>query len=926
MKILKASAGSGKTYRLSKTYRELLLSSGASDAYRHVLAVTFTNKATAEMKSRILDDLRKMSDSDPRARRMLVSILHDYGSFSISTIDRFFQQTLKAFSREIGQFADYRVELDRDSLIEETMDRILDSLTEDKEDLMEWIKAAVTESLEAGRKLRVEDGLYEIGKLLKSEEHRELAERYGIDDLNAFNKERLERIRTDCREIIADFEARSRALGCETEPGTMAKMPGKRALKASAELAELFDGPYRRYCTAFIVNALIFDLGLAGEFYKAFDALVKEKNVLCLDDSNMILRDVINCSDAPFIYEKTGVRYSHFLLDEFQDTSGIQWENIVPLLRESEANNGGSLVVGDVKQSIYRFRGSDWNLLGSRVLEEFPRAEVETLQGNWRSSRRVVAFNNHVFPEAAAILGLSDIYADMVQQPMKADPQEGFVKVSFLDDQMSAVLASVEEAVGAGAGYGDIAILVRGRSQGAEVADSLIGRGIPVISDDSLNLRSSTVVRRLVALLSSFENPDDKISRYLSDSMDVTFPEQYHSLVDLCEELLRSLERHDPESFAGQTLFIQAFMDDVQDWVGNNGNNLRNYLRHWDESSLAIGSPESASSVRIITIHKSKGLEFPYVIFPFADKVDLYRRGVHWCRLDVKAEGLPESMSGIYPVELSLKSANTAFAADYEEERRRQLVDNLNLFYVAMTRAGKGLHVIAATPSRKCRESVGKGKKEYGNMSELLYHILGGRDETFLGEMYDFSVLGRGESSEVRDFPASYASIPLSGRLVPSSDASDFFGEDGTVGAEASVRLKGIVLHDVLSRVKTLEDLAPALSEARAAGSLSADEHDEALGLLERRISAHPEWFPADGSPVLTERAVFGPDGREHRPDRVVFSPEGVTIIDFKFGKEKEEAYLAQLRRYAGLYESLGYRVSSAVIWYVLDDNCKKLF
>ena len=924
MKILKASAGSGKTYRLSKTYIDLLLSSPEPHPYRHILAVTFTNKATAEMKARILRDLSALSKTDPRAKVLLTELLHDYGAFSVSTIDRFFQQTLKAFSREIGQFADYQIELDRDALIAETMDRILDSLTEDSRELLGWIRSSLSDTLEQGRRYRIDEGLLEVGKLLKNDEHRELAERYGISDRDAFSKERLERIRRECRAVIKDFSDRAGALGYPVEPGKPISPDGKKKLiKASAELTELFGDPYRIYNTALILDSLLFQLGLADEFYRGFDALLREKNLMCLDESNTILRDIIAGSDAPFVYEKMGVRYEHFLLDEFQDTSHIQWENFLPLLRESESRSGGSLIVGDVKQSIYRFRDSDWELLGSEVESAFPGVDTESMQCNWRSARTVVAFNNRFFTYAAGQLGLSDIYADVCQEAKKADVQDGAVRVSFCTDQSAAVIASIRQARDAGAEWGDIAVLVRNKKEGAAIAASLVAEGIPVISDDSLQLKSSPVVRRLVSLLSCYENPDDRIGRFLSDSLEIEFPSEYHSLVDFCEQLLRALRDRDPDSFDGQVLYIQAFMDDLQGWVEVNGNNLRYYLKHWEEKELYIGTPEDASSVRILTIHKSKGLEFPHVIFPFAEKVDLYKHGVHWSRLDTDRTPFSPELSGIYPVDLGGMASASLFDGAVEREKRLQLVDNLNLFYVALTRAEKSLHVIARQPSKKCRDAVAKGKPEFGNLSELLFAFVGGQDEFQAGQAYDFSRLERASGPGGQVFPAAYPSIALDGRLSPSQDADDFFSEDGTVGVEASARLRGIVLHDILSGVTVPADLDAAVDAAVRDGRLDEAGGESARTLLRERLAAHPQWFPAEagaGVKVYNEQALFDTDGSERRPDRVVLDGRRATIIDFKFGHE-EEGYRWQLRRYARLYRQMGYEVAGAFVWYVPDDK-----
>ncbi|MDY6417552.1 MAG: 3'-5' exonuclease, partial [Bacteroidales bacterium] len=674
---------------------------------------------------------------------------------------------------------------------------------------------------------------------------------------------------------------------------------------------------------ALLLDKLLFQLGLAGEFYKEFDALAAEKNVLCLDESNTLLRKIIGGSDAPFVYEKLGVRYEHFLLDEFQDTSHIQWENFLPLLRESESQQGGNLIVGDVKQSIYRFRDSDWELLGSEVQRAFPGAEVVPLQGNWRSTRAVIGFNNRFFAYSAELLGLQDIYADVRQDPKLEEAQDGQVRVDFCDDQLAAIVASIEDVRRGGAQWSDIAVLVRNKKEGAAVAAELIAHGIPVISDDSLNLKSSPLVRRLVSLLSCYENPDDRIGRFLADAMDFTFPEEYHSLIDFCEELLRAMKAWDPASFDGQVLFVQAFMDQLQNWVQINGNNLRNFLKFWDEKEeIFIGSPENAASVRVLTIHKSKGLEFPHVIFPFAEKVGLYKSGTHWSPLDAARTPLGAELSGIYPVPLGALAGQSLFEDAVLREQRLQLVDNINLFYVALTRAGKSLHIIAKQPTKKCRESLKKGPVQYGNFSEILFAFLGGQEVFEAGKAYDFARMERKVEQREEDFPAAYPSIPLGGRLAPSQDAHDFFNEDGTVGAESSPRLRGIVLHDILSEVRTADELDAAVDAALRDGRLDAAEAEKARRLLRERIAAHPEWFPAapDGVEICNEMDLFDADGRVERPDRVIVRGRTATIVDYKFGVELD-VYRHQLKRYARLYRDLGYEVAGSFIWYVEEDK-----
>ncbi len=908
MNIIKASAGSGKTYRLSHTYLEYLLDSGDPFAYRHLLAVTFTNKATAEMKTRILRDLAKEAESNSTARHYLLSILHDYGAFGVSTIDRFFQQTLRAFARELGQHNSWQVELDKASLIEEAVDRVLDGLTEDKTDLADWLRSNALEQISRSKRFRLDEGLADMGSRLKSEEFRQLLASTGLDVSEAWSKERLNGLRRSCNRICKAFEDKAAALGIPVEKDKDIKYPGtKKALDAPG-VRELFEGEFAAYATACIVRNCLYSLGVAREFQEEYGKLLNEKNVLPLDESNTMLKDIIDGSDAPFVYEKTGTRYAHYLLDEFQDTSRLQWDNFLPLLRDADAA-GANLIVGDVKQSIYRWRDSDWHLLGSEVKKEFPAAEEESPEENWRSARSIVGFNSDFFAFAANKLGLQDLYANVRQESMVDEPQDGCVRLGFTTDQAAAVLESVRDACSRGAQYGDIAILVRGHREGAVLAETLIGAGIPVISDDSLDLKSAVSVRRLVSLLTFYDNPSNSVGSYIARSIGITFPEAYHSLIDFCESLLRDLERYDPNTFRAETLYISTFMDRLQDWVTANGNNLRSFIRQWNEKeSIFIGSPENSDAVRILTIHKSKGLEFPHVIFPFAEKVVMSQKETRWCVLDGGGTSLGHELDGIYPVCLSGSSEKTLFAADWEAERAMQLVDNINLFYVALTRASKSLHVIAKVPAAVKLPKLKKGLDiDWSNFSELLYAWSKGNEGIVCGEPYDFSRMKRKPLAEGAAIHAGYVSVPLAGRLRASEDALDYFGEDGHTGPEASGRLRGIELHAALAVADSASDLPLAMDP-------------DARAMLAARIEAHPEWF-SDAVRARNELTVFGTDGSRNRPDRVVIGPDGgVTVIDYKFGAE-HDGYLRQVRRYMKLYRQLGYSNVRGYVWYVPEDK-----
>ena len=1015
IKILKASAGSGKTYNLAREYIRLLLTKKDPQAYRHILAVTFTNKATDEMKRRILEELHLLATApekspyfedfvpkdfptaealQKRASSQLGGILHDYSSFAVSTIDKFFQQTLRAFSREIGQFASYQVELDKAALVEESVDRILDGLTEDDRSLLGWLTENVKAGQESGNRFNLEPPLKEMAKNLKSRDHAEAVRRYTIDEDAVYAKDHLKEIRKGCAVLTEAFvkdvrEAAKAVLDvfdrhhldpADSNRGFLKALYGFRDLgprdtvssptasflekaadpskwfaqskdKYRVELEDYLVGPlnafcalfgdrFRQYRTASIIGDQAYTLGIAAELRKAFDEVQREKNVISIDDSNTILQGIIDGSDAPFVYEKLGVRFEDFLLDEFQDTSTIQWDNFRPLVRNSEAGGFDNLVVGDVKQSIYRWRGSDWHLLDSGVSRDFHAGKVaeEVLDGNYRTCRAIVDFNNTFFPFAAAqmdgLLGgdeISRIYHDVEQKVRFKDPAEGSVDIRFCDDhaaQLAETVASVRQVHAAGAEYGEIAILVRDNKIGSEIAATLVSEKIPVVSDDSLYVKSSVTVRRLVSQLSLVDSPDTgksaSVAGFLAREMGVRIPDHYHSLTDLAESLLRDLRDADPSTFDAEVPYIQSFMDTLLDWTAAHGNDLSAFLREWADADPKIASPETGSSVRVMTIHKSKGLEFPYVIFPFAEMVSLYKRSAYWCRPEVDGTPLAAFADGVYHVELSGSSEGTLFAGDYRRERTLQFIDNINVFYVALTRAKYGLKVIAKVPSQAVLTAVRNGSRaDWKDLSQILYGFVGTLDY-HAGTLYDFHALER-EAGPAAPLEAGYPSFPAGerGRLKFSRDAADYFGPDGLVGPDASNRLRGLVLHDILASVTVPADLPRAVDRAVASGELPAADRDRPLAFLEAEIAsvAARGWFADAGVEVLNEAPLLGADGAEVRPDRVVLRPDGsAAIIDYKFG-QPEKKYLDQVRGYMDLYHALGHSPVTGTLWYIRENG-----
>lgn len=1071
--VAKASAGSGKTYTLARTYISLLLKSRDPYAYRHILAVTFTNKATGEMKARILKELDVLSKSaessdyfhdfvpslckdagqlQSRCTRILNAILNDYGAFSIYTIDAFFQQVLRSFARELGQFESYQLEIDKENVVNESVDRLLESISEDNAELVGWLKKTAMQQIDTKGYFDIRRTLYDAASGLQEPQFRRWLAAKGImnpDEL--FSKEDMSEFRRRCDAVVKDFHSRVKAaaeqmlknieqagitasdcrqkgdipklrsytrltmrtaLDAPTEPfckrvsdpqNLMKAASAKKAAQvpedytaAAKELVSLFyeDGGFRTvsrhfktYNTALKVRDAAQGLGVSRELLQAFSSLLKERNILCLDDSNGLLSKIIDGSDVPFVYEKTGVKYENFLLDEFQDTSLVQWDNFRPLLAESNAGAHDNLIVGDVKQSIYRWRNSDWSLLDEKVAEEFPSSVELTdpegrpmLSRNFRTEENVVEFNNAFFEYLSEGLAgmfpgeqgrkIRGIYAD-VRQTVHKKGGLGEVRAYFCDADkdgdsvLDKTVELIEEVHGSkGAGYGDIAIVLRNNKPGEKIADTLIERGVPVISDDSLTVNNSVAVRKILSVLASVENPQNRISGYLARSIGFEPSNGVSSIVSLTEEIIRCLKSSNEELVRNDTVYIQAFVDWLQNWTLNNGNRLKDFLKAWadnnnEKKSVKISSPAVNDAVRVITIHKSKGLEYPYVIVPYIDDISLFRFGDMWAE-----PVIPEQDSDSEPVRLfdgtvrqmifkpciSSQSEQTYFGQKYREESFAQAVDAMNLMYVAMTRAERGLYTISDNLSKEYSENGRLSHAADAVFSFVSSHTSDDADgghgirfvrkerescvEYVFGKFCSKEDIERCRPAKTRQgryrrekheeqLESGYPSFaPDESRLKIDRDASDFFRPE----KEDQFRLRGIVLHNILSSVTVPSDLDRAVKAAVEAGELSQKEGTRAYELLRKRIGqvADRGWFPEDGAIVLNEREIVTEEGERLRPDRVIMDGDGVCIIDYKFGKHNPE-YARQLKSYAETYASLGYATVRAYLWYVYTGEVEKI-
>ncbi len=1053
--IIRASAGSGKTHRLTGEYMNLLFSKPFN--HRHILAVTFTNKATDEMKSRIVEQLYRLASgrsSDylgqltsnfeldekavrEQAKRILETILHDYSSFSISTIDRFFQQTMRAFTREMGLAGGYNVEVDHSAMLMETVDLMLSELDKaENKSLSEWLLRFMQDSIEEGKSWKIEQEVMKLAQQLFNETYKSFS---GEEQETIQDKSKLEPYKQMLIKIIKAYEKEGKSIGLRAVSvmernglapddfkykktsgfglfiklanGIMDK-PGARLLnlvdnidlwfgsdksKSDAIRSAYSDGLndcvrdviYHcdndlYYNTARELLKNFYTLGILNDIKKRLQILQQENNTLFLSDTTELLNDIIADSDSPFIYEKTGTRITNYMIDEFQDTSRMQWNNFKPLIGESLASGDFNLIVGDVKQSIYRFRNSDWKLLEEQVEEDFNSEYIDKhiLDTNWRSDANVVRFNNDFFINASQILqddfdlssgiDVEDIdnsqivnaYKDVYQHvPEKKSESGGQVKITFLkkkdetdwkSEALERLPLEIEALQDQGFALKDIAVVVRWNKEAVEVAETLLEYKenhpdspyrYDIISNEALLIGSAQSVKAIIALMRYFRNPKDSALRMMAiyefyrfihkmnptealsaysknGGVDGGFPD------DMQEQLagLSSLPFYDMiEGFFAlsadsleekENAYIQAFLDIALKFSSDSSADLNAFLDWWDEDGQgkALFSPDDQDAIRLITIHKSKGLGFGAVIMPFVNwRVDhMYggnRSTIIWCKPNIE----PFNELSVAPLKYSKALMGTIFNEDYLAEKRSTYIDNLNLLYVAFTRAKHRLIAYAPVPAKP---------ENITDVSDLLWKSVGDISlNDYLNELDDEWVFELGkpskrESAEAKPDTGIYnagrwKSVPYDNRLKLRLNSIGFFSEDGN-------RDYGKLMHDIVSNIKTLEDIPIAVERKISEGELNESEREKTISELTHYLNIPnvSEWYSGKYN-ILNETQVLHPQTGFSRPDRVMIDKNEVFVVDYKFGDSEDSKYTRQVKRYIKTISDMGYPNVRGAVFYV---------
>jgi ATP-dependent helicase/nuclease subunit A len=1033
--IYKASAGSGKTFALARDYIGLAIQD--PEAFRHILAVTFTNKATDEMKGRILEELHRLASGadsairqwmldqwglesaeiSARARIILETILHNYSRFHVETIDRFFQRAIRAFTREIGLAAGYRVELDAPRVLSEAVDMMLDGLDQDPE-LQQWFVAFARDRVLEGGHWNLRHDLLVLGAELNNERFQEassgLAEqlsdregfkrfrqelytiKYGFENgLEGLAEKAMDIIRGEhldtgdfkgaygvgyffSRILQGDYRYPSGTIMGHLDTPEAWASKGSEAREAISraydkglnellrQVVRIYERDFRRYRTAESVMSFLYTLGILMDISSRIREYTLSQGIFLLSDAARFLYGIIGDNEAPFIYEKVGNHFHHFMIDEFQDTSALQWKNFKPLINNSLANGQTCLIVGDVKQSIYRWRNSDWEILSDVVPHAFPHARLEekALKYNWRSRRNIVAFNNDFFTAAREALKeffqreggegnqgplkIDRAYGDVFQlMPDLPGKEGGYVRATMIPQEEGAdwkanvhrqVVRLLEQIQDQGLTLSDVAILVRTKKEGKEISEAILrhkslhhgtGYRYDLISNESLFLVTACSVRIITSVMKYLVRPADRINLAQlihehslisgdranhngfpvtgADSLPTAFLEQmetlrYLTLTELVERIIRLFSLNEKEE---ETPYLVAFQDTVIEFSKNHPADIHSFLSWWDEHSddLALTVSEEQDAIRVMTIHKAKGLQFPVVIIPYCHW-SFDHRGMNaqilWCRPAMP----PFNRISILPVKYSSALRDTDFEQAYHAERFRIYVDHLNLMYVAFTRAMEGLFIFAPLPARE----------KLTDAADMIHKVLGG-DTGLCWTSGEFGNIGRSGGTGKREQwqIRKLVSHEFSTKLRLQYRGMNFFD----TAAEQRIH-QGNIMHEVFSRIHGAGDLDWAVEVVRREGMIEAGEAVQMKAELSRLISTDRvrDWFE-DGWRVITEQDILTPGGTVKRPDRVMMKGNQAIVVDYKFGKQRSSSHMVQVRKYVDMLRQMNVADVRGFVWYV---------
>ena len=1078
--IYKARAGSGKTFTLSVEYIKLLIKDPQS--YRSTLAVTFTNKATEEMKLRILSQLygiwKLLPDSksyidkikedldvteeymSERAGIALHNIVHNYSYFRIETIDSFFQSVLRNLARELDLTANLRIELNDYQIERNAVDELINSLDENSE-LLTWIMEYIRENMDDDKDWNVIGNIKRFGENIFREYYKtnskKLNERLLEEGFFKQYTSKLRQMRNEAEvemqnEAAQFFDALNhngieiddlnngkngpagyfikikkgiynntivtkrlqKVLDEGSESSWVKQKSSKETQDIVRELANSTLTPlvhhaedvrqknWYIYGSAVLTLRHLNQLRLLNSIENKVRMMNVEQNRFLLSDTHTLLHSLIRDTDSPFIFEKIGNYLENIMIDEFQDTSTVQWQNFKVLLEEcmSHGEQQGNLIVGDVKQSIYRWRSGDWRMLNN-IEREFPylnsMLNVCSLDTNFRSSRRVITFNNAFFkraseleyadqksstPDTSSPEQLKKAYSDVAQKVPSFRDNHGYVSINLLpnEDYRQQALQKTAEAVSllldSGANYSDIAILVRSNDIIQLIAEFFANElpDVKIVSDEAFRLDSSVSVNIIVNAMLWLTHPDNILAKaYIAKAYQTYVLEKSEqetnkllataegidsalpcALIDKRDDLLtmpifelaeQIYTLFNIGNIKGEDAYLYAFYDALTDFIANNTADIDSFVEEWNDSIAEKTIQASAiDGIRIITIHQSKGLEFEHVVIPFCDWT-LEKGNTIWCTPQVE----PYNELPLIPVDFSASQMKgTIYEFDYNEEHLQNCVDNLNLLYVAFTRAASSLFVIAqrGTPSSRSyivEQAITdiklEGSSLDGDPSDKKAELLFSYGELEIVETKAKKKSDNIFTPDVENMNVDMATFSNKVEFKQSNKSRDFVADDDENTddddrTQLSYIKTGKILHYLFSTINTTDDIDTSLAQLEMDGLIeeSGTNIKRLRDMLHKRFSNRQvaDWFSSRWT-LFNECTILDYDAatdtvREHRPDRVMKDEKTgeVVIVDFKFGSPRPE-YVEQVNRYKALTQNMGYPNVKGYLWFVYSNRIEEV-
>jgi ATP-dependent exoDNAse (exonuclease V) beta subunit len=1023
--IYNASAGSGKTFNLVKEYLKILLTSDSLDSYKKILSITFTNKAVNEMKGRIIEGLHDLTKLDSatginpmlelikketaltdeqiqlKSVSILKSILINYASFEVSTIDKFTQKIIRNFAYEIKLPVNYEVEIKAQDLLEEATAKLISQAGKDKELTRVLINFSFEKSAN-DKSWDIEYDLNNISKLLLNENHfeqiNELHEKSlvdfenlkkGIDDSKVKIESEIINAAETCLQLIYSKTLEDTDFLSQALPKHLKKIKNKNFNSLYSSQLEvnikngylykksldedkknIIDSIKNELLTSFIeikknvyklkfyqnIEANNRPLSIIKYINSELDIIKKERNVILISEFNKIVNNQIKNQPALFIYEKIGVKYKHFFIDEFQDTSMLQWDNLIPLIENSLSSEESSLTIsGDIKQAIYRWRGGEPEQLLKLCNNNtafFIESNVIPLKTNYRSKNEIIKFNNSFFNHIGERVLTSDNHKSIYTNCMQETNNNigGYVGLNILNptDLLSKeesynlkIKQIIEDGLKSGYSLKDICILVRTNSQGIEISDYLNSEDIEIISSETLLLNRSAEVKFIIEVLKFCSNSNLKNSKldiinflYEQHNIDISKHGFIKSLIlkskiDFFKELNNYKIYFDYTLLTKSSLYeaieyiifsfslcnksnsyIQYFLDFAYDYSNKNFASILDFINYYDskKDSLSIVAPVGSNAVNVMTIHKAKGLEFPIVIYAYAD-IDIYKEkdAKEW--YPVASDEFNEFNSLLLNFNKDFEYFGSIGKSIYDKHLNDQELDNINLLYVALTRAQNELHVICTNSSNP------KGEENINKYSGILINYLKKNNYwEFNKELFEFGLKAKNNVINNKSSTLLIEDFIINPKEIHqiNIDAKSAMVWGTNVEKATS---DGNLLHEIMSHINSKLDLDVVLQNLCENGTLDLKLKEKYNNLIDD-ILEHKELKQYYSSELLSfnEKEILIRNGNSIRVDRIVFTSDSdVCIIDYKTGRVKKEDY-NQLNNYEKILSEMGYRVKNKII------------